>query len=136
MSPSFTVWLKSGWLGQRYRRLLGVGVPLVLLTLYLSALPLQAAGSDIRVLSDRQETEFPGDVVFNLAVEGEQELVEVRLYYRIAGSGAWTYSYATFQPGRRINASLNSQHRWRRLPAAGDRLGILLLYPRRHRQRA
>ena len=107
MSPSFTVWLKSGRLGQRYRRLLGVGVPLVLLALYLSALPLQAAGSDIRVLSDWQETEFPGDVVFNLAVEGEQELVEVRLYYRIAGSGAWAYSYATFQPGRRINASLN-----------------------------
>jgi len=45
--------------------------------------------------------------VFNLEAEGDGEIVEVRLYYRIAGSRAWAYAYPTFTPQRHISASID-----------------------------
>ena len=66
---------------------------LLLVPFYLLARPAFAAGDTIRVLSDATEVRFPGDVVFNLEVEGESDIVEVRLYFRVPPSGMWMYTY-------------------------------------------
>lgn len=46
------------------------------------ARPVQAAGSDIKVLDIREEVNFPGGLTFTLTAEGDQEIVEVRMLYR------------------------------------------------------
>ena len=75
------------------------------LALWLTTLPVQAFGGEIRVVSDRQEVNFPGGLGFNLTAEAEEEIVEIRLYYRTLEDGIWSYAYPTFEPGQRITAS-------------------------------
>ena len=99
--------LKPGRLGRFCRRRLRVGAVAALLGLYLWALPFQAAGGDIRVISEQQETDFPGGMVFELVAEGDQDIVEVQLNYRIRHSETWAYAYMNFRPGLRVNASLD-----------------------------
>ena len=77
------------------------------LALWLAALPVQAFGGEIRVVSDKQEVKFPGGLGFNLTAEADGEIVEVRLYYRTLEDGIWSYAYPTFDPGQRITASLD-----------------------------
>ena len=80
----------------------------LLLSLLLgSSLPVSAAGDTIRVLTDRMEVRFPGDVLFSLEVEGEEEIVEVRLYYRVLPSGFWTYAYPNVIPSNHVATSFN-----------------------------
>ena len=74
--------------------------------LYMVPLAL-AAGDNIRVLSNQSEVRFPGDVVLNLEVEGEADIVEVRLYYRVLPSNIWTYTYPELTPSRRVETSFN-----------------------------
>ncbi len=69
--------------------------------------PVSAAGDDIRVLSERMEVRFPDDVLFSLEVEGEDEIVEIRLFYRVAPSGIWTYTYPEVDPSKRVETSFN-----------------------------
>ena len=77
------------------------------LALWLTTLPVQAFGGEIRVVSDQQEVKFPGGLGFNLTAEAEGEIVEIRLYYRTLEDGIWSYAYPTFDPGQRITASLD-----------------------------
>jgi hypothetical protein len=69
--------------------------------------PVQAAGSDIKVLDIREEVNFPGDLTFTLTAQGDQEIVEVRLLYRALDRSIWSYAYPQFSPGRRITARFN-----------------------------
>ena len=87
--------------------LLGGPVLAAALALWLAALPVQAFGGEIRVVSDRQEVKFPGGLGFDLTAEAEGEIVEIRLYYRTLENGVWSYAYPTFDPGQRITASLD-----------------------------
>ena len=82
---------------------------ILLLMVSLSALAqgVLAAGDSIQVISNNWEFRFPGDVVFSLEVEGEADIVEVRLYYRAAPSGPWIYTYPDFPPSHRVETSLN-----------------------------
>ena len=80
---------------------------LFLMALVYTAVPALAAGDNIRVLSSQSEVRFPGDVVLNLEVEGEADIVEVRLYYRVLPSNIWTYTYPDLTPSRRVETSLN-----------------------------
>ena len=82
---------------------------MLLLMVSFSALAqgVLAAGDSIQVLSNNWEFRFPGDVVFNLEVEGEVDIVEVRLYYRADSSGPWIYAYPGLTPSRRVETSLN-----------------------------
>ena len=66
-----------------------------------------AAGDAIRVLSDEAEVRFPGDVVFELELESEADVVEVRMYYRVAHSGVWSYSYLDVGPSRMVRTSFS-----------------------------
>ena len=77
------------------------------LALWLTTLPAQAFGGEIRVVSDQQEVKFPGGLGFNLTAEAEGEIVEIRLYYRTLEEGIWSYAYLKFDPGQRITASLD-----------------------------
>ena len=77
------------------------------LVLSLTPPPVSAAGEEIRVLSDRLEVRFPNDVLFSLEVEGEQDIVEIRLFYRVAPSGIWTYTYPDLDPSQSVEPSFN-----------------------------
>lgn len=80
----------------------------VLMALLLISTPrASAAGDTIRVLADRMEVSFPGDVMFKLEVEGEEDIVGVTLFYRVLPSGIWTYAYPQVTPSRRVETSLN-----------------------------
>ena len=67
----------------------------------------EAVGDNIRVVSDKMEVHFPGDVVFNLEAVGEAEIVEVRLYYRVHPSGIWAYAYLDLSLSRRVETSFS-----------------------------
>ena len=92
--------------------------PILLLVVLMGAaslpLPVSAAGDDIRVLSNQKEVRFPGEVVFNLEVEGEADIVEVRLHLRIPPSLVWTYTYPDLTPSNRVKTSFD-------LDVSGDR---------------
>ena len=75
--------------------------------LLVSTQPVSAAGDPIRVLTDRMEVHFPGDVMFKLEVEGDEDIVEVTLFYRVLPSGIWTYAYPQITPSRRVETNLN-----------------------------
>ena len=75
--------------------------------LLLLAPPALAAGDTIQVLSDEAEVRFPGDVLFELELASEADVVEVRMYYRVAHSGVWSYSYLEVGPSRQVQTSFN-----------------------------
>ena len=80
----------------------------------------------IRVSDDRAEVDFPREITFHLAAEGDREIVEVRLHYRNArgGDGVSIYTYAAFAPAHRIDATV-------RLPTGGPQYvapGTLIQY--------
>lgn len=86
-------------------------VILVLAAVFLVVMPsvpsLSAAGGAIEVVATDEKVEFPGNVDLSVTVEGEAEIVEVRLFYRNVGSRIWAYAYPSFVPANRITASLN-----------------------------
>ena len=78
-----------------------------ILIVMLSASSLSAAGGTIEVVTTNEEVEFPGNVDLSITVEGESDIVEVRLFYRTVGRRVWAYAYPDFVPASRITASLN-----------------------------
>ena len=66
---------------------------------------VKAAGGAIQVLEMRQEVNFPNGVGLTLFAESDTDIVEVRVYFRAAGSRRWGYAYADFQPGSLIAAT-------------------------------
>ena len=82
-------------------------VAAVFLIAALSAPSLSAAGGPIEVVATDEKGEFPGNVDLSLTVEGEADIVEVRLFYRTVGNQIWAYAYPDFVPSNRVTASLN-----------------------------
>ena len=80
---------------------------LFVMPFHLTAPSALAAGEGIRVLSSEREVRFPEAVVFSLEVEGESEIVEVRLYYKVFPSGIWTYDYHELSPSQRVETSFS-----------------------------
>lgn len=70
----------------------------VLACWFLTA-PATASGGGIKVLEDSWEVDFPGGLSFTLVAEGNADIVEVQLLYRIVGSAMWSYAYPEFNPG-------------------------------------
>ena len=71
-----------------------------------------AADPPIQVLSERSLARFAEGLDFNLELEGQSRIVQVRLNYRIAGSRVWAYIYPEFTLARRVSAST-------RIPTSG-----------------
>ena len=59
----------------------------------------------IRVVSSQAENNFPKEVVLRLTAEADTDIVSVRLNYRPAYSGVWSYANLDFTPGRRVSAT-------------------------------
>ena len=90
--------------GPRALAFVSISLLLFLLQLVHTAF---AAGDNIRVVSNEREVHFPDDVVFNLEVEGDSDIVEVRLYYRVPPSGTWAYAYLNLTPSRHVETRFN-----------------------------
>ncbi len=65
----------------------------------------KAAGGAIQVLDMRQQVNFPNGVGLTLTAESDTDIVEVRVYFRAAGSSQWGYAYADFKPGSLVTAT-------------------------------
>ena len=63
------------------------------------------SGPGIRVVSSQVENNFPKEVVLRLTAEADTDIVSVRLNYRSAYSGVWSYANLDFTPGRRVSAN-------------------------------
>ena len=103
-TSQITPWWAKFWLGPR-RGLALTGLTVLLATCLLAG-PLQAFGGGIEVLKDSRETDFPGDLNFTLTAQGDVEIVEVQLLYRIGGSNIWSYAYADFSLRRQVNTNI------------------------------
>jgi len=66
---------------------------------------VHAAGGAIQVLEMRQQVNFPDGVGLTITAESDADIVEVRVYFRAAGSRKWGYAYADFEPGSRVVAT-------------------------------
>ena len=66
---------------------------------------VKAAGGTIQVLEMRQQVNFPNGVYVALTAESDADIVEVKVFFRAAGSRQWGYAYADFQPGSLVLAT-------------------------------
>ena len=89
-------------------RYLGMGLAAAALVLVLGfgAQPAFATDEGIQVVRKEQRVKFPDAVDFDLTVESTAVITEVRLFFRPLGSGAWSYAYPAFEPGKRTTANL------------------------------
>ena len=78
-----------------------------LLAVFVALAPsgAKAAGGPIQVLDMRQQVNFPDGVALTLTAESDTDIVEVRVYFRAAGSRQWGYAYADFKPGSLVTAT-------------------------------
>ena len=73
---------------------------------YLSLSPAAAqSGPGIRVVSFQAENNFPKEIVLRLTAEADADIVSVRVNFRSAYSGVWSYANLDFTPGRRVSAN-------------------------------
>jgi hypothetical protein len=79
----------------------------VFLVVFSPASGLFAAGGSIEVIETNEEVDFPGNLDLSVTAQGDDKIVEVRLFYRTVGSRVWAYAYPSFIPSNRITASLN-----------------------------
>ena len=86
-------------------RLLLLAATLLVALLALAPSGIHAAGGAIQVLDMRQQVNFPDGVYLALTAESDTDIVEVRVYFRAAGSRQWGYAYADFQPGSPVTAT-------------------------------
>lgn len=77
------------------------------LILYSTPTRLAAAGGSIEVVETEESVDFPGNVDLSVTAQGDDNIVEVRIFYRTIGSHVWAYAYPKFVPANRITASLN-----------------------------
>lgn len=71
--------------------------------------PPALAQSDgaIRVVNESRQVSFPDELVFDVTIEGDQEISQVRLNYRIAGSRVWHYANAEFLANQRVTVKFS-----------------------------
>ena len=67
----------------------------------------QDSGGEVTVVKDRWVVQFPGLIAFDLTAQSQQQIVEVRLRYRMVGNRVWSYAYPAFEPGQRVTATFN-----------------------------
>ena len=65
------------------------------------------AEGGIEVVEDDRQVEFPNELSFTMTAESSEDIVEIQLLYRIAGSGVWSYAYADLIPGKRVTSNLD-----------------------------
>ena len=86
-------------------RPLFLAVALTALAVALAPSGSHAAGGAIQVLEMRQQVNFPDGVGLTLFAESDTDIVEVKVFFRAAGSRQWGYAYADFKPGSLVAAT-------------------------------
>ena len=66
-----------------------------------------AMSGGIEVVEDDRQVDFPGELNFTMTAESAEDIVEVQLLYRTAGSPVWSYAYADIIPGKRVTSDLD-----------------------------
>lgn len=66
-----------------------------------------AMGGGIEVVRDERKVDFPTGLNFTITAESVEDIVEVQLLYRTAGSQVWSYAYADVVPGKRITSNVS-----------------------------
>lgn len=66
-----------------------------------------ATGGGIEVVEDDRRADFPTELSFTMTAESVEDIVEVQLLYRTAGSQVWSYAYADVIPGKRVTSNLD-----------------------------
>ena len=94
-----------GQTGRRSVPIAAIAVLLFLFAWYSNPLhPVTAAGG-IQVEDTNVVVSFPGELDLTLTAEADQEIVEVRVFYRPTGGKIWAYAYADFEPNTKITAT-------------------------------
>ena len=86
-------------------RLLLWAVTLATVSVVIAPSGARADGEAIRVLEMRQQVNFPDGVELILTAESDTDIVEVKVFFRAAGSRQWGYAYADFKPGALVTAT-------------------------------
>jgi hypothetical protein len=90
---------------------------LAVMSILSLALPAPAAAQGaIRVLDQGVETAFRDHITFNISLESDSEITEVRLLYRVTGQLATARGDADFEPGTRVEASFTIDQKRDYLP--------------------
>ena len=87
--------------------ILAMVLVIALLLVYMALAPISAhaAGGEIRVVEMLHQVNYPSGVNLSATIESDEDIVEVRVYYRPARSDRWGYAYADFDPGTRVVAT-------------------------------
>lgn len=94
-------------LALRYARLLTVVTAVAAVAAFWAwPLSVAATGGGIEVVKDDRQVDFPTELSFTMTAESNEDIVEVQLLYRTAGSEIWSYAYADVIPGKRVTSSL------------------------------
>jgi hypothetical protein len=91
----------------------------ILAVVLISSLTLPApvaAQGPIQVLDQSVKTAFRDYITFNISLESESNITEVRLLYRVAGQLATARGDADFEPGTRVEASFTIDQKRDYLP--------------------
>ena len=65
---------------------------------------VEGSGGEPEVLSQGAQVRFTEGVAFNVEVEAEAPIVEVKLHFRNANGGPWNYVYLDLEPSTRVRA--------------------------------
>jgi len=68
---------------------------------------LAQSDSVIRVMNESRNVRFPGELVFDVTIEGDQEISQVRLNYRIAGARVWSYANSEFLSNQQVTVKFS-----------------------------
>ena len=68
-------------------------------------LQAEASGGSLEVVSQDASVDFSEGVTFSVEVEGDADVVEVKLSFRNANGGPWSYVYLEAEPSPRVQAS-------------------------------
>jgi len=80
----------------------------IVLILGLGLLPATVGAQEsIRVVDESVEAAFRDHITFNISLESESPITDVRLLYRVAGQLATARGDAEFEPGTRVDASFS-----------------------------
>jgi len=85
-----------------------LAVVILLLILFSVTIAPALAQGGITVLTNEHEAVFRETITFRVAVESENEITSIGLYYKVGGFPTTSHAYPKFEPGRKVEA----KHEW------------------------
>ncbi|MDA0735363.1 MAG: peptidase MA family metallohydrolase [Chloroflexi bacterium] len=82
-------------------------IAVILTLLSQGSIALAQGDGAIRVVSESKQVNFPDELTFAATIEGDQEISQVRLNYRIADSRVWSYSNTEFLSAKQVTVKFS-----------------------------